>query len=197
VKDGFERVYIGSCGQGSEMGRHRGEVVRKCYKSEYSIKGEYESEDELVGLGSMTVSLDQQRCIIAAPDTISFRPAAAAATAPFTLHHHSAIFLTLVSNSSLGVSRCSFSTEIRPKTQSPARRPLATVATLAISHGTPPSCYPSHLPTVLTVTQGANQSGLGGGPPGQGGDNKDKKDQKVPSPPPIRPIAPAHNPPEG
>jgi 26S proteasome regulatory subunit T2 len=32
---------------------------------------------------------------------------------------------------------------------------------------------------VLTITQGANQSGLGGGPPGQGGDNKDKKNARI------------------
>ncbi|CAD0089879.1 unnamed protein product, partial [Aureobasidium vineae] len=46
------------------------------------------------------------------------------------------------------------------------------------------------LSIVLTTTQGANQSGLGGGPPGQGGDNKDKKDPKKDKPkyePPPQP----------
>jgi hypothetical protein len=196
VKDGFERVYRRSRGRGSEMGRHRGKFVCMCHKSEYTgPRASTRASMSWLDLTWSQLSLDQRRCIIAAPDTISFRPAAA--TAPFTLHHHSAIFLALVSNPSLSPSRCSSSPETRPNTQPPPRRPLATVATLAISHGPPPSCCPSHLAIVLTITQGANQSGLGGGPPGQGGDNKDKKDQKVPSPPPRRPITSTYTPAEG
>lgn len=104
---------------------------------------------------------------------------------PSTLCNHCAISLVRVSNILPGAHRCSSNLGIRPKTQSHLRRPLATVATPAISHGSSPSCHLSYISIVLTSTQGANQSGLGGGPPGQGGDNKDKKDPKVPLPPPI------------
>lgn len=114
--------------------------------------------------------------------TQSTEPLSAAASTPSpSLRHPSTLALQLIKPvTALAVRLVSGN----PDTDRPSLRPsLFAVVNLRINHGPPPSWHLSTLSIVLTITQGANQSGLGGGPPGQGGDNKDKKDSKVTSPP--------------
>lgn len=126
-----------------------------------------------------TLSFDQRR---ASSPTQSTEPQSAAASTPSSITSPS-IHSRLPSRQSCRSTRCSISIR-KSVTDTQSRRPsIATVTSFRINHGPPPSRRWSILFIVLTITQGANQSGLGGGPPGQGGDNKDKKDPKVTLPP--------------